>query len=104
MTEKDFRIDRLQDNSFRITRTDIDGDYHTHMDSKKLAMVIIHNVCSGKIPLNSHNYTLESMYRLSNDEKYRVKIKEILEVRKQKGKKDNYYNPGRKHSGGKFLL
>lgn len=104
MTEKDFRIDRLQDNSFRITRTDIDGDYHTHMNSKRLAIVIIHNVCSGKIPLNSHNYTLKSMYRLSNDEKYRAKINEILEVRKQKGKKDYYYNPGRKHSGGKFLF
>lgn len=102
MTEKDFRIDRLQDTSFRVTRTDISGDYHTHMNSKKLAFTVIHNVCSGKIPLYSRNYTLVSMYRLSNDEKYRAKIKDILEVRKQKGKKDNYYNPGRKHSGGKF--
>lgn len=102
MTEKDFRIDRLQDASFRVTRTDISGDYHAHMNSKKLAITVIHNVCSGKIPLYSRNYTLESMYRLSDDENYRDKIKDILEVRKQKGKKDNYYNPGRKHSGGKF--
>lgn len=37
MTEKDFKIERIQDGSFRVTRTDIDGDYHTHMLSKRLA-------------------------------------------------------------------
>lgn len=42
------------------------------------------------------------MYRLSNDEKYREKIQEILDTRKQKGKKDDYFNPGRKRSGGNF--
>lgn len=73
------------------------------MKSKRLAIVIIHNVCAGKIPLNSLDYTLESMYQLSDDENYRNKIKEILVVRKQKGKKDNYYNPIRKDFGGKFL-
>ena len=102
MTEKDFKIKRIQDGTFRVTRTDIDGDYHTHMKSKQLAKTVIHNVCYGKIPLNSRDYTLISMYRLSNDEKYRDKIQEILDARKQKGKKDYYYNPGRKRSGGKF--
>ena len=102
MNEKDFKIDRLQDGSFRVTRTDIDGDYHTHMLSKRLAKTVIHNVCYGKIPLNSRDYTLISMYRLSNDKKYRKKIHEILDTRKQKGKKDNYYNPSRKRSGGNF--
>lgn len=93
MTDKDFRINRLKDNTFLITRTDISGDLHTHMKSKRLAIVIIHNVCAGKIPLNSLDYTLESMYRLSNDEIYKMKIKEILDCRKQKGKPQNYYNP-----------
>lgn len=93
MTEKDFKIDRLKDNTFRITRTDISGDLHTHMKSKRLAIVTIHNVCAGKIPLNSRDYTLESMYRLSDDETYKMKIKEILDCRKQKGKRQNYYNP-----------
>lgn len=102
MDEKDFVIDRLQDGSFRVTRTDIDGDYHTHMKSKKLVKTVIHNVCYDKIPLNSRNYTLISIYRLSNDEKYRKKIQKILDTRKQKGKKDDYYNPNRKRSGGKF--
>lgn len=102
MTEKDFKIERIQDGSFRVTRTDIDGDYHTHMLSKRLAKTVIHNVCYGKIPLNSRNYTLISMYRLSNNKEYREKIQEILDTRKQKGKKNDYYNPNRKRSGGNF--
>lgn len=102
MTEKDFEIEKIKDGSFRVTRTDIDGDHHTHMKSKQLVKTVIHNICHGKIPLNSRDYTLISMYRLSNDEKYRDKIQKILDTRKQKGKKDYYYNPGRKHSGGNF--
>lgn len=102
MTEKDFKIEKIKDGSFRVTRTDIYGDYHTHMKSKRLAKTVIHNVCYGKIPLNSRNYILISMYRLSNDEKYRGKIQEILDIRKQKEKKDDYYNPNRKHSVGNF--
>ena len=102
MNEEDFKIDKLQDGSFRVTRIDIDGDYHTHMKSKRLAKTIIHNVCNGKIPLNSRDYTLINMYRLSNNQKYRDKIQGILDTRKQKGKKDYDYNPGRKRSGGNF--
>ena len=102
MTEKDFKIDKLKDGTFRVTRIDISGDYHTHMKSKQLAKTVIHNVCYGKIPLNSRDYTLISMYRLSNDEKYRSKIQEILNTRKQKGKKDNYCNPSRYKSGRNF--
>ena len=102
MDENDFKIDRLKDGSFRVTRTDIKGDYHTHMKSRRLAKTVIHNVCYGKIPLNSRDYTLTSMYRLSDNEKYRSKIQEILETRKQKGKKNNYYNPSRYKSGGNF--
>ena len=102
MTEKDFEIKRIQDGTFRVTRTDIDGDYHTHMKSKQLAKTVIHNICYGKIPLNSRDYTLISMYRLSNNEKYRDKIHEILNTRRQKGKKDYYYNPTRKRFGVNF--
>ena len=96
-TRKDFKIDKCDD-CIRITRTDVDGDLHTHIHSKKLAETIIHNVCSEKIPLHSHSRTLESMKRLSCNEKYIKKIEEILEVRKQKGRKQNYFNPGIKKS------
>ena len=92
-TRKDFRVDKCED-CIRITRTDISGDLHTHIRNKKLAETIINNVCSEKIPLHSHSRTLESMKRLSDNEKYIKKIEEILEVRKQKGRKQNYFNPG----------
>ena len=96
-TRKDFKIEKCED-CIRITRTDIDGDLHTHVKSKKLAETIINNVCGEKIPLHSHSRTLESMKRLSCNEKYIKKIEEILEVRKQKGRKQNYFNPGIKKS------
>ena len=96
-TRKDFKIEKCED-CIRITRTDISGDLHTHIHSKKLAETIINNVCSEKIPLRSHSRTLESMKRLSDNEKYIRKINEILEVRKQKGRKQNYVNSGIKKS------
>ena len=96
-TRKDFKIEKCED-CIRITRTDVDGDLHTHVKSKHLAETIINNVCSEKIPLHSHSRTLESMKRLSDNEKYIKKIEEILTVRKQKGRKQNYFNPGIKKS------
>ena len=96
-TRKDFKIEKCDD-CIRITRIDISGDKHTHVKSKHLAETIINNVCSEKIPLHSHSRTLESMKRLSDNEKYIKKIEDILEVRKQKGRKQNYFNPGTKKS------
>ena len=96
-TRKDFRVDKCDD-CIRITRTDISGDLHTHIHSKKLAETIINNVCSEKIPLHYHSRTLESMKILNNNEKYIKKIEEILEVKKKKGRKQNYFNPGIKKS------
>ena len=91
---KDFKIEKCDD-CLRITRTDIEGDYHTHIHSRKLAETIINNVCSEKIPLHSHSRTLESMKRLSNNEKYITKIDELLAVRASKTKQF-YYNPHKK--------
>ena len=96
-TQKDFRID-VCDDCLRITRTDIEGDLHTHCKSKRLAETIISNVCSEKIPLHSHSRTLVSMKRLSNNEKYITKIDGLLEVREQKGRKQTYFNPAIKKS------
>ncbi len=96
-TRKDFRINSCND-CLRITRTDIAGDYHTHIKSRKLAETIINNVCSEKIPLHSHARTLVSMKRLSDNIEYIKKIDELLETRKQKGYKQPYINPGIKKS------
>lgn len=96
-TRKDFKVEKCTD-CLRVTRTDIPGDKHTHCKSKHLAETIINNVCSEKIPLHSHSRTLESMKRLSCNEKYIKKIEEILNVRNQKGRKQSYFNPGIKKS------
>lgn len=96
-TRKNFKVEKCLD-CIRITRIDVDGDLHTHCKSKRLAETIISNVCSEKIPLYSHFRTLESMKRLSDNEKYIEKINEILEVRRQKGKKQPYCNSGLKKS------
>ena len=97
ITRKDFKVEKCVD-CIRITRTDVTGDLHTHVHSKKLAETIINNVCSEKIPLHAHSRTLESMKRLSDNEKYIKKIEDILEVRKQKGRKQHYVNPSIKKS------
>ena len=95
MRKDNFRIDRLQDNTFRITRIDVDGDKHTHVNSRKLANVIINNVVNGKMSLSSRTRTLESMYRLADDGKYREKLKELIDNRKNK-LKPKYVNPHKK--------
>ena len=96
-TRNDFRVEKCLD-CIRITRTDTENDLHTHVHSRKLAETIIDNVCSEKIPLHSHSRTLESMKRLSDNKVYIAKIEELLNVRKQKGKKQTYHNPGVKKS------
>lgn len=96
-TRENFRIDKCDD-CLRITRIDIPGDKHTHVHSLKLAETIVNNVCSEKIPLHSHSRTLVSMMRLSNNESYISKINELLDTRRQKGRKQPYINPGIKKS------
>ena len=96
-TRKDFKVEKCDD-CLRITRINVEGDLHTHVHSRKLAETIINNVCSEKIPLHSHSRTLVSMKRLSNSQQYIKKIDELLTVRKQKGKKQSYYNPTIKKS------
>lgn len=96
-TRKDFRIDKCTD-CLRITRIDNDKNMHTHVHSRKLAETIIANVCSEKIPLHSHSRTLESMARLSDNDVYVNKIRELLNTRMNKGRKQSYHNPGIKKS------
>ena len=97
LTRKDFRIDKC-DNCIRITRTDIPGNKHTHLHSRKLAETVISNVCSENIPLHSHSRTLISIVKLSNNKNYISKINELLNIRKQKGQNQTYVNPSIKKS------
>ena len=92
---KDFVINKTID-GYRVTRIDNNKDQHTHLKSRSACDTVIHNVINKKIPKNVGNYYLTSLIRLSDDTKYISKIEELINVRKQKGKKQNYFNPHKK--------
>lgn len=91
----DFVIDTTID-GFRVRRIDVEGDLHTHLKSKSACNTVITNVINKKIPKNTGFYYLTSLIRLSTDEKYISKVEELIEVRKSKGKKQNYFRPTKK--------
>ena len=87
----DFVINKTID-GYRVTRIDNDKDQHTHLKSLSACNTVIKNVINKKIPKNVGNYYLTSLIRLSDDENYISKIKELINTRNQKGKKDYYFN------------
>jgi len=93
--QRDFVIYKTID-GYRLTRIDNEEDKHTHLKSKSACNIIIQNVVNKKIPKNVGIYYLTSLIRLSDDENYISKIEELIETRKSKGKKQNYYNPHKK--------
>jgi hypothetical protein len=93
--QRDFVIYKTVD-GFRVTRIDNSEDRHTHLKSKSACDTVIQNVINKKIPKHVGNYYLTSLIRLSDDGEYIRKIEELINVRKLKGKKQNYYNPHKK--------
>lgn len=71
---------------------------HTHLKHFEAAKTAIDLVINKKIPKSTDGYYLTSLIRLSEDQDYIIKIKELIESREQKGKKEKYYNPGYKLS------
>lgn len=71
---------------------------HTHLNSLEACKMAINCVLNRKIPRHFSLYFLGSLERLAKDSKYIEKVKELIEVKKQRGKKEYYYNPqkGRK--------
>ena len=65
---------------------------HTHLRHFESAKTAIDLVIRKKIPRSTQRYYLTSLMRLSDDYIYINKIKELMESRIQKGKKDKYYN------------
>lgn len=63
---------------------------HTHFKNLEASKKLIHLAIHKKIPKTNSDYFLESLIRISNDEKYINKIKELIEVRKNKGNKLKY--------------
>lgn len=58
---------------------------HTHLRSFNMAKTIIDNCINKKTPKTNNLYLLESHIRISNDDKYKKMIEELIEV---KGSKD----------------
>lgn len=71
---------------------------HTHLKHFNAAKNAIDLVISKKIPKSTNVYYLTSLVRLTKDEKYEEKITELIETRKQKGKKEKYCNVGHRIS------
>ena len=61
---------------------------HTHLKHFEAAKTAIDLVIRKKIPKSTHGYYLTSLIRLSEDDCYINKIKELMESRAQKGKKE----------------
>lgn len=92
MVEKEsFRIEKCK-NCYRVTRTDVNGNLHTHIKSLRLYELVINAVCKEKIPLYLSKRCLISAQRLSTNKDYIAKIDKVLHAKKSKGKKQSYVN------------
>lgn len=67
-------------------------DKHTHMKHIGASKTIIDLALKRKVPKSTNFYFLESLIRISEDEKYIEEIESLIEVRKVKGKKQSYTN------------
>lgn len=68
---------------------------HTHIHQLNVAKQLIYLVRNQKIPRTYSAYLLTSLVRLADDDSYRNKILLLLEIRRQKGKKEKYVNARR---------
>lgn len=71
---------------------------HTHLKHFEAAKTAIDLVLNKKVPKSKDTYYLTSLIRISVDENYIKKIEQLIEIRKQKGKKEKYHNVGYKSS------
>ena len=76
----------------RVTRLDVPGDKHTHLQSLKACYTVIDNVLDEKLPYSRCTWYLRSLIRLSTNENYIRKIEGVLAAREQKGVKLTYRN------------
>jgi len=65
---------------------------HSHVHTFQIAKKLIHCVNHRIIPRSFNFYLLTSLTRISGDEEYIEKVNLLIEVRKQKGKKQQYCN------------
>jgi hypothetical protein len=95
---KGYVISKTHNGTYRITKDD-GSDKHTHLQNLNPCYKLIDNVVAKKTPKRCGFYFITSHIRLSDDETYINRLKDYIEVKKQKGKKQNYFNPHRKNFG-----
>ncbi|SEU08704.1 hypothetical protein SAMN05443270_3039 [Lacrimispora sphenoides] len=88
-----FIIQRTE-TGFRVCRSD-DNESHIHFKNYYAAKRLIDNVVDEKIPRRVGNYYLSCIAKLTVNEKYKVKVEQLLEVRKRKSHQ-RYFNPHKK--------
>ena len=91
LRKSNFAIEKCMD-CYRVTRTDVDDDLHTHIKSLRLCNLVIKAVIQEKIPLCLGKRCLISAQRLSDNKEYIEKIDRVLHAKKAKGKKQKYVN------------
>ena len=93
---KGYFIDKTE-NGYRICKDD-NPNIHTHIKNLNPSYKLIDNVVNHKIPTRCGLYYLESHIRLTDNEDYKRKLQEYYDVKVNKGRKQNYINPGIKKS------
>ena len=90
--KKEFMIFKVKEGYIAYNTKKNFQDGHTHLKHFEAAKTAIDLVIRKKVPKSTDGYYLTSLIRLSEDDYYISKINELLETRRQKGKKDKYYN------------
>ncbi len=79
-TKKQFKIYRIAPNGFIVHNTSkVFKVGHTHINNYNTAKYIINLACNKSIPKKRlSNYLLESLIRISTDEKYKLCIQRLM--------------------------
>lgn len=65
---------------------------HTHLQSFEMSKIIIDNSIRKKRPKTNNIYLIESHIRVTNDNKYKQVLEELVEAKKDKTKDNKYHN------------
>lgn len=90
--EGKFKVYRAGNNYIVHNSRHLFNESHTHVRTLNTAKRIIY--CTGHkiIPKTFPEYLLYSLIRVSDDPSYCDRVEELIEVRRQKGKKLKYVN------------
>jgi hypothetical protein len=91
---KGYFIDRTE-HGYRISKQS-DISIHTHLKNLTPSYKLIDNVVNHKMPTRCGLYYLLSHIRLTDNEEYKQKLQDYYDVKLNKGKKQDYYNPHKK--------